>query len=326
MLWGPPADMSSPYTPSINTQTTSPGLPAEHQVPVAISWSALLLLLAMPAMSTLCVTAVQIYLAQGMRPLTTLMVAALTLFIYALNGYSDQAEDAVNDPARAATLRRSSAWTLGISSTALLIAAVLLAERGRLHPVYAAIAFAGVAYSFRVIPWLGQGKLVWLRLKDIALIKNLTIAVTWGAAVFMVPILDLDAQLRTSGNLTFVVVTYLLLVGQNSVFCDLRDEAGDREAGARTLPVVFGPGRCFVAVFALALVWSVVLIVALVNALLDGPTSALLLLVSLGYPAAVWWGYTRRAMNRNLERALIESSDVCFAAGLILLGLLGFTP
>jgi 4-hydroxybenzoate polyprenyltransferase len=276
----------------------------------------------MPAVASFCVTAVQLYLAQGLRPLTTLMVAALTLFIYALNGFSDHAEDAANDPARALMLRRSAAWTLGLASVVMLSAGVLLALRGRLHLSYGAIAFVGVAYSFRVIPYLRGGSLEWLRLKDVALLKNLTIAMTWAAAVFLVPVLDAGQEWRFSSGLTFVALTYLLLVAHNSLFCDVRDEPGDREAGVRTLPVVLGAQRCFALTFVLAMAWSVGLVLGFASEFIDGPTTSFLLLVNLGYPAFVWWANERRSLQRDLEKALIESSDVVFAAGLILLSLL----
>jgi hypothetical protein len=59
--------------------------------------SALLLLLFMPAVAAWDVLAVQLYLGDRARPLTMLMVGALALFVYALNGLTDAAEDSVND-------------------------------------------------------------------------------------------------------------------------------------------------------------------------------------------------------------------------------------
>jgi hypothetical protein len=70
-----------------------------------------------PVAASLSVLGAQIYLGGGVRPMTILMVAALTLFIYSLNGVSDAVEDGVNDAGRAAMLRRSGWWTIGASGS-----------------------------------------------------------------------------------------------------------------------------------------------------------------------------------------------------------------
>ena len=80
-----------------------------------------------------------------MRPLTMLMVGALALFVYALNGLTDAAEDGVTDAVRAAALRRHAFWTLGSASSVLLAVGSTLWGRGELHALYPFLAALGFA-------------------------------------------------------------------------------------------------------------------------------------------------------------------------------------
>ena len=286
-------------------------------------WGALFLLLWLPASAALCLVGVQLYLHQGPKPPTALMVAGQTLFIYALNGLSDEAEDSVNDAKRAATLRRTAWWILGAATSVMLVSGSLLAVQGRLHLVYLAVTLVGVAYSFRVIPCSssGRGNFEWVRLKDVLFVKNLTIGVTWGTAVFVVPMLDHSDSMRAPTALVLIGISYVLLVTENSIFCDLRDELGDRQAGVRTLAVRFGPSRCQVGILGVALIWCAVLIGCLALGVVDARTVTFLALLSLLYPAAVSWTTNRESVHQRLANALIESFDLVFAVGLFALSI-----
>jgi 4-hydroxybenzoate polyprenyltransferase len=282
-------------------------------------WRSLLRLLFMPSSAALSVVAVEIYLGVGVRPLTMVMVAALALFIYALNGLSDGAEDSVNNRARATALRRSAAWTLGGSLLAMMASGAALAVRGRLLPLYPIVMLIGVAYSFRVIPspWAPGGG--WVRLKDVPLVKNLTIACTWTAAVFLAPLLDAGASSRMLAGFAFLALTYALLIAENSIYSDLRDEVGDRQAGIRTLATYLGARRVFAATFVVAALWAVSIMSCFVRGLVDGPTATFLIVATVGYPSAVWLATRRFVLPRELTHALIEAIDLFFAAGMIAL-------
>jgi hypothetical protein len=191
-------------------------------VPAPSGASALLLLLFMPVVAAWDVLAVQLYLGDRIRPLTMLMVGALALFVYALNGLTDAAEDGVNDAVRAAALRRHAFWTLGSATSVLLVVGSALWGRGELHPLYLLLSAIGVAYSIRVLPWPTKRGLEWVRLKDIAFVKNLTIASTWAAAVFVAPLLDVGVAAARPGVLTLVGLGYAALLLVNSIYSDMR--------------------------------------------------------------------------------------------------------
>ncbi|MEP7052020.1 MAG: UbiA family prenyltransferase [Pseudomonadota bacterium] len=289
--------------------------------PARNDWGALLLLLSMPFVAGVCVISVQIYLGEGVKPLTVVMVAALALFIYALNGLSDGAEDAINDERRAATLRANAWWTLGVSSLAVVVAGVLLLLRGRLHLLYPILMLVGVAYSFRVIPAFSGSGLRRFRLKDVPFVKNLSIGCTWAGAVFLGPLLDTEGTRHSFGRLAILGASYAIIAVENSMFCDLRDELGDREAGVRTVVGYLGRSRTFTAIFVSNLLWSTLVGTSFAFAIVNGATAAFLTVLAIGYPFAVWLATERFAVRRGVANGIIESSAVIFALGLVVLGL-----
>lgn len=306
--------MSSPAQAPADVAEPSPR-------PAPSGGSALLLLLLMPAVAAWDVLAVQLYLGGGVRPVTMLMVGALALFVYALNGLSDAAEDGVNDALRATTLRSHVFWTLGSATLALLAAGFELWRRGQLHAVYPLWMALGVAYSFRVVPWPSQRGLQWRRLKDVVLLKNLVIGATWAGAVFVAPLLDSPVAPARRGVLALVGVSYGALVIINSIYCDMRDEAGDRQANVTTLPVRFGVSRCHRGIFIAMGAWTALLLTCWAMGVLDASHCLLLSASALLYPLSVWLATERWRIGRTASNYLIESADFLFALGLIALAL-----
>lgn len=279
----------------------------------------MLLLLFMPAVAAWDVLAVELYLGDRIRPLTMLMVGALALFIYALNGLTDAAEDAVNDAVRAAALRRHAFWTLGSASLMLLGAGAGLWRRGELHAIYALLIAVGVSYSLRVIPWPSKSGLAWVRLKDVVLLKNVTIGCTWAGAAFVAPLLDSPGTPTRPAVLTLVGLSYAALVTINSIYSDMRDEPGDRQAGVKTLPVRFGASSCHRGIFVAMSVWTVLLLRCFADGLLDGRHFLLLSASALAYPLTVWLATVRWRLSRTAANCVIESADLLFALGLMAL-------
>lgn len=281
----------------------------------------MLLLLFMPAVAAWDVLAVQLYLGDRVRPLTMLMVGALALLVYALNGLTDATEDEVNDAVRAAALRRHASWTLGSATLVLLGAGAVLWGRGQLHAVYPLLIAAGVAYSVRVVPWPTKRGLGWARLKDVVLLKNLTIGATWAAAVFVAPVLDLPGPTARPGVLAIVGLSYAALMVINSIYCDMRDEPGDRRAGVSTLPVRFGVSSCHRGIFIAMSAWSALLAGCFASGVIDGRHFVLLSASALAYPLTVWLATERWALARATSSYVIESADLVFGLGLMALAI-----
>jgi 4-hydroxybenzoate polyprenyltransferase len=282
--------------------------------------SAVAILLLMPAIAASCVIVVQIFLGQSVGVFPAMPVAALALMIYGLNGVSDRAEDRLNDPTKADALVQNGWRLIAVASAALLVSAILLARLGRLHVVYGLILATGFIYSFRLLPWYQPGLGVKrLRLKDVLLLKNLTIGVTWTASVFVVPIVD-DPSAAPAPAYWVLAAGYGFLVTMNSVFSDLKDQAGDRAAGVLTLPVALGARRCFQLMIGAAGLWLFLLAgVYLGPRWIDGAAFVFLAMMSLGYPALVWAAREGKLVPRHAVAYVIEASDPLFMLGLLLL-------
>lgn len=288
--------------------------------------AALVPILLMPVIAAFSVFSVQTYLGLGVRLLPLTMVAALALIIYALNGLSDRAEDGHNNPQLAAAATRYSIPVLVISSAALCSSALLLANQGRLHPGYGIVLVAGIIYSFRLVPWPGRGgkALTWVRLKDLLLVKNLTIGATWASAVFLLPLIDgnstAGSAILSSIPFWFLMVSYGLAVTINSIFCDMDDRPGDAVAGVVTLAVRLGNEKCGQLVWAAAGLWTILLALShLGPGWLDFDHFTFLACFTLAYPLLVIGGSRAGYLPPRARRYAIESSDLLFAFGLLLL-------
>jgi hypothetical protein len=289
--------------------------------PAPSGTSALLLLLFMPAVAAWDVLAVQLYLADRIRPLTMLMVGALALFVYALNGLTDAAEDGVNDAVRAVALRRHAFWTLGLATSVLLVVGWGLWGRGELHALYLLLCALGVVYSVRLLPFPTKRGLEWVRLKDIAFIKNLTISSTWAAAVFAAPWLDVRVAAARPFVFTLVGVSYAALLLVNSIYSDMRDEPGDRQAKVSTLPVRFGAASCHRGIFIAMSVWATFLLWCFASGVIDARHFLLMCSAALAYPLTVWLVTERWGFNRTASNCVIELGDFLFALGLMALSI-----
>jgi len=213
-----------------------------------------------------------------------------------------------------------------IASAALCCSALLLARQGRLHPGYGIVLAAGIVYSFRLIPWPGRrGKpLTWVRLKDLLLIKNLTIGVTWAGAVFLLPFIDGNSTVGSAVPpaivFWFLMASYGLAVTFNSIFCDIDDRPGDSAAGVLTLAVRLGSEKTGQLVWAAAGGWAMLLALSYLGpGWLDFGHFTFLACFTLGYPLLIIGGSRAGYLPEGARRYAIESSDVLFSLGVLLL-------
>ena len=117
-----------------------------------------------------------------------------------------------------------------------------------------------------------------------------------------------------------LAVGYALMVWLNSFFCDLRDAAGDRAAGVPTLAVQLGPARADHWVRLLSIAWVAYLAGTYFSSdWLDLPHLVFLLASAIGYPTLVGLTRARLRLSGGPLDLVVESSDVLFAAGLLIL-------
>lgn len=115
--------------------------------------------------------------------------------------------------------------------------------------------------------------------------------------MFLGPLLDIQKTPSSFGRFAVVGATYAIIAVENSMFCDLRDEVGAREAGVRTVVGYLGRSRTFVAIFAANCVWSALVGASFAFTVLDGVTAGFLTVLTIGYPVAVWLATERFAVR-----------------------------
>jgi 4-hydroxybenzoate polyprenyltransferase len=183
-----------------------------------------------------------IYIMLGSTPDVRICIAVfLHVFgIYSLDRLTDSKEDAINIPERGDFIkgRRKIIFAASIASCLLSALIVLLIKPWAL-PIMLMPVAANAAYGSRIshLP----------RLKDIPVMKNLLVALTWA---FGITALTAWGETDAYG---IAFIFYFLLAKSfiNTVLYDIRDLEGDRRSGVRTIPVLVG--QKWTAVILLAL-------------------------------------------------------------------------
>jgi len=249
--------------------------------------------------------------------LLTCAVSMGTIFgVYALNRFTDLREDFANDSSRSAFFAQHGRLLRVTQGVLGLVVAVLMVT-GRLSAYFMALIAVGVVYSCWLIPWLGRdGKLAFVRLKEVPFMKNIIVSVLWGASVFVVPVLL--AGRSVGGEELFAVGllagSMMLSTFNNTLFGDILDERGDRMVGTRTLPVLIGTRPCAAALGLLDTLWVLtVTTLALIHPV--RPAVLVLVYVLALYPAVYLVPYWNNTLHRARLEFLSEFDLMLFAFG-----------
>lgn len=161
-------------------------------------------------------------------PVALFIVFAVTIFVYSFNRLTDRAEDAHNTPGRAAFVSRYGRPLFALGAALYAVAftiAVLIGHRG--VPALAVPLAVAVVYS------VGG-------LKRVLVVKNLIVGVSWG----LIP-LGVGVYHGVGWSVELLVLTGFVtaMVTVAAVVFDIKDVAGDRAQGIRTVPIVVGVGR-----------------------------------------------------------------------------------
>jgi 4-hydroxybenzoate polyprenyltransferase len=177
------------------------------------------------------------YILLGMDPeiQVCFSVFLMTFSVYSLNKLTDMKEDAVNMPERLSFLNGRKKLVLCYSLIAYAIS-VLLAflDKPSTLPILFIPLASNVIYSIKLIPGIP-------RIKDIPVMKNLFVAISWTLVCTLLPAM----HLKGAPGISIQILIYFILVKLfiNAVVYDIRDVKGDRENGIRTLPVLIGPKK-----------------------------------------------------------------------------------
>ena len=188
------------------------------------------------------------YALCGERPWLLALLCACDWFVVnLLNRVVDLKEDAANRITGTELVARHKRAVLVVGFGALAISFVATAVLvPALVPFRVAFHALGFAYNWRLLPWPGG----WRRIKELAFWKNTASATGFMLTVFCYPLATHERLASvTLATVACAAAFFFLFELSYEVLYDLRDVEGDRLAGVRTWPVIFGPrGGFLVAV------------------------------------------------------------------------------
>lgn len=159
-------------------------------------------------------------------PIALFIVFAAAFFVYSLNRITDLEEDQQNVPGRAAFTERY--------GTVLFAAGVLL----YLTAIAGAIALGIRGAPFLVLPAVVAALYSLFRVKQLLLIKNLIVGVSWG----IIPLgVGVYYGIEFPGEILFLSAFFTTMLTVAAALFDIKDIEGDREEGIRTIPLAYGP-------------------------------------------------------------------------------------
>jgi len=162
-------------------------------------------------------------------------VFLMTFSVYGLNKLTDLNEDGINMPERIAYISRRKRMILYCSLGAYVLCLIIaFFQNPKVIPLVLVPIVANAAYSSRLIPGLP-------RLKDIPVMKNVVVAVSWAVVCTLIPGMHMDPVQKG----LIAIIIYFMVVRDfiATVLYDIRDIEGDRISGVRTMPVILGTER-----------------------------------------------------------------------------------
>ncbi len=269
-------------------------------------------------MGCFCVLSVQVYMGLPIDPVICLVSMALIFGIYTYNRFTDLEEDFTNDISRVLFFQRKRGYFF-FAVTALLGSTLYLLAAGKLTWLHILLLGIGICYSYRMIPWWSTGEgLRLLRIKEMTFVKNLAVSFLWGACVFAVPILYSAGTVSHHGMVLFLGIGLFLSTLNNTLFDDILDEPGDRVAGIKTLPTVWGARRSYALLWSLDAAWLMAVGSLFLAGRLDAGHAGFLSLLAL-YPIVYMALHASGRAPKFLVDVLAESDLLVFAIGLMLL-------
>lgn len=176
----------------------------------------------------------------GLNPciLTCSSAALMTFGVYNLDKLTDSDEDKVNTPERERFFsgRRNLAKLSSVGAYALAIILMILSKPLAV-PIILSPVMANAIYASRLHPGVP-------RLKDIPIMKNITVAFIWATGGALLPALSLSHEQYIPIAMIFFFMAVKMFI--NTVLYDVRDLKGDGENGVKTMPIILGERKTLV--------------------------------------------------------------------------------
>lgn len=271
-------------------------------------------------MGTICVYSAQRYMQQPLQPLLAPICLSIIFGVYVLNRFTDTKEDLANKVG-VYHFFATKGFLLKAALGGIALAVVALAAAGQLRAYHLILVSAGILYSYRLVPWYRSGTgVVFVRLKELPFVKNLIVSFFWGSGVFVIPVLFARQPITGYPTLWILGISLAISTLGNTVYCDIRDEQGDRLAGNNTLPVVIGVQRTFGFLGVISGLWIVSAGILLALHVIDLPHLVCIVALAL-YPGVYIAADRRFHLPAAVVDLLCESDLMLFAGGLIVLSI-----
>jgi 4-hydroxybenzoate polyprenyltransferase len=221
-------------------------------------------------------------------------VFLMTFSMYTMNRITDFKEDLINHPERSRFIKKFGKILRVLAVLSYVLVFIISAVKGGLTflPPFIVIIF-GFLYSY---PWIPKKSGRYRRLKDIVIIKNLTVSVMWAVTTVLVPVFYSYYNFSYSVLVVFLFVIFRLMI--NTVLFDARDVEGDKKEGVNTIPMVLGIGKSKLLLYLLNLTISVIIIISVFYGVL--PFLAYFLLLSSAYAHIYIYLFEKKNISKGL--------------------------
>ena len=234
------------------------------------------------------------------RSIDYLIITLAVACICQWNRLTDVEEDALNCPADLKDAQAKSRTIKVFCYAGGTIAVVLAIFTECTWELAGLVAFGtavGYFYNSPLLPSQSH-----LRLKNMFIIKNVSSGAGWSAGLLVFPMLR--AHTQPDGRFFTAFIYMFAMVMTYEIMWDMRDAAGDAQAGIRTLPVVLGinSARVYTAIF--QFVCLSIIISGLANSRLT-PVWSLYLLPSMMLLTLIIFFPRLIRYNRGLSHMLV---------------------
>ncbi|MDB9537655.1 UbiA family prenyltransferase [Dolichospermum planctonicum CS-1226] len=272
------------------------------------------------------ILAVQKYLGLNLNPLVGLPLMGVVFAIYTFNRFSDAKEDAANHGGKFLFFPKYKFfYIIGFSAFIFSSVFMIFEHFTMLKLLLAGLGIlTGILYSYRIIPWYAKEQgIIFYRIKEITLVKNLFISSFWSGAIFILPILFVDGKVPKIRSFTSIYILFLslfLLTFSSTLFGDIRDELGDRMTGINTLPVVYGKKNSYIFLGSISLTWLGFIAYFYQQNLLNFHHLIFMVLIAF-YPLVYLVPYQFRLASQIITDFLCDLDLWIFSSGLVILSL-----
>jgi 4-hydroxybenzoate polyprenyltransferase len=165
-----------------------------------------------------------------------LIIFLITFSIYSLNRIIEFEDDRINHPSRSDFTEEHMDWLIAFSLIAYIIAIIFSVLRNLETFLISLLPMIiMLLYSIKWTPRTVRDKFG--RLKDLLLIKNMAVSLTWAAMIFVI-IFYTSSSITLSTLTVFLFLFIRFLI--NVIVFDVRDIKGDKIYNVTTIPVYLG--------------------------------------------------------------------------------------